>query len=269
MDTKTCNKCNVSQPKDNFYKNKHTKDGLFGECSSCIKQYRKKCRENKSEETKKMDSLKRSAKKRNMSLDDVIKEDNIINEAKRLNMKYCYDCLRVLDKSSFGKLKISSDGLNTTCKECRSAVTRDYYSNNVESITNQKMGYFTNNKKKILDRHVKYVKRRKDEDIMFRLSMNVRGRLKSYLRSIGVSPNLSKPTQEMVGCSPQELRDHLQSKFIDDMSWDNYGYRGWHLDHIIPLASAKTKEEVIKLNHYTNLQPMWGVDNMKKGGRSI
>jgi hypothetical protein len=265
MEYKTCNRCNVSQSKDNFYKNKNTKDGLINQCTSCLKKHR----EGKSEETKRMERLRKSSKKRNMSLDDVIKEDNLINEAKRLNMKYCYDCLRVLDKSSFGKLRISSDGLNTTCKECRSAVTRGYYSKNVESITNQKIEYYTNNKEKILVRQVKYVKRRSNEDAMFRLTINVRHRLKSYLKSIGVSPNLSKSTAEMIGCTPQELRDHIESKFVDDMSWDNYGYRGWHIDHIVPLSSAKTKEDVIRLNHHMNLQPMWGVDNMRKGSRTI
>jgi hypothetical protein len=53
------------------------------------------------------------------------------------------------------------------------------------------------------------------------------------------------------------------------MSWDNYGFRGWHIDHIVPLSSAKTKDEAVSLNHYTNLQPLWGVDNMKKGKKIL
>ena len=73
----------------------------------------------------------------------------------------------------------------------------------------------------------------------------------------------------MVGCSPQSLREHIESKFAGGMSWDNYGVNGWHLDHIIPLASAKNKEEIIKLNHYTNLQPLWAIENLKKGSQII
>ena len=56
---------------------------------------------------------------------------------------------------------------------------------------------------------------------------------------------------------------------VDGMSWDNYGRDGWHIDHIIPLSSTKIKEEIIKLNHYTNLQPLWATDNLKKGSKIL
>jgi hypothetical protein len=49
------------------------------------------------------------------------------------------------------------------------------------------------------------------------------------------------------------------------MSWYNYRYNGWHIDHIIPLATAKTLDDLILLSHYTNLQPLWSKDNFKKG----
>lgn len=52
------------------------------------------------------------------------------------------------------------------------------------------------------------------------------------------------------------------------MNWDNYGLNGWHLDHIEPLSNAKTEEDVMRLNHYTNLRPLWGEDNIKKSNHS-
>ena len=73
---------------------------------------------------------------------------------------------------------------------------------------------------------------------------------------------------EILGCSFNELKTHLESKFEPWMNWDNRGLIkngefniGWDIDHIIPLSSAKTEEEIIKLNHYTNLQPLCSMIN--------
>lgn len=65
------------------------------------------------------------------------------------------------------------------------------------------------------------------------------------------------------------MRNYLENKFIDGMTWDNKGFYGWHIDHIIPLSSAKTEEEIYKLCHYSNLQPLWAEDNMKKGDKIL
>jgi len=65
------------------------------------------------------------------------------------------------------------------------------------------------------------------------------------------------------------LKKYLEDKFSEGMTWDNKGFYGWHIDHIIPLSSAKNEEDIIRLSHYTNLQPLWGKDNMKKGNKVI
>ena len=66
----------------------------------------------------------------------------------------------------------------------------------------------------------------------------------------------------MIGLHPIDLKNYIENKFTEGMSWDNYGK--WHIDHIIPLNSAKTEEEIIKLCYYTNLQPLWASDNIRK-----
>jgi hypothetical protein len=65
------------------------------------------------------------------------------------------------------------------------------------------------------------------------------------------------------------LKKYIESKFKEGMSWDNYGVYGWHLDHIIPLSSAKNEEELKSLCHYTNLQPLWAFDNLSKFNKII
>ena len=109
------------------------------------------------------------------------------------------------------------------------------------------------------------MKDRKSSDPIFRLTLNIRTRLRVYIKGLKKQGKISKSVINIVGCTPEKLKEHIESKFVDNMSWDNYGYRGWHLDHIIPLCTAKTIEEVYSLNHYTNLQPLWAIDNMKKG----
>jgi hypothetical protein len=73
----------------------------------------------------------------------------------------------------------------------------------------------------------------------------------------------------LLGCSYREFVIYLEQKFIHGMSWENYGLYGWHIDHIIPLSSAQDQEELEKLCHYTNLQPLWAKDNLVKGDKIL
>lgn len=72
-------------------------------------------------------------------------------------------------------------------------------------------------------------------------------------------------TQQILGCTYKEFKIHIENQFTEGMSWDNRSE--WHLDHITPVSWGKTEEEIIALNHYTNFQPLWAIDNMKKGNR--
>lgn len=105
------------------------------------------------------------------------------------------------------------------------------------------------------------VKAKRKSDPMFRLRCACTDRVRQYLKG------RRKSTMEIVGISIGELRNYLEIKFLPGMSWDNYGRYGWHVDHIIPLASAKNKEEIIRLCHYSNLQPLWAADNISKGAK--
>jgi hypothetical protein len=100
--------------------------------------------------------------------------------------------------------------------------------------------------------------------------LNPMYKLESYLRSrvyIVLKRNGFKKKTRMyflLGTDYQTVKAHIESQFTEGMTWENYGLYTWHIDHKIPLASAKTEEELLKLFHYTNLQPLWAKDNLSK-----
>lgn len=108
-----------------------------------------------------------------------------------------------------------------------------------------------------------YAKERRAKDVNFKLRGNLANRINYALRHGG---SKSAKTCEMLGCSIEKLKDHLESQFAEGMTWENYGLNGWHVDHIRPCASfdLTLDEEQKKCFHYTNLQPMWAEDNIQK-----
>lgn len=105
-----------------------------------------------------------------------------------------------------------------------------------------------------------YARNRLKNDPIVRLRYRLSDRIRKQLKKSGYVKH--EKTTELLGCTIVELREYLSGKFTAGMSWDNYGK--WHIDHIIPLAAAKTEEEIIMLWHYTNLQPLWAIDNLLK-----
>lgn len=116
-----------------------------------------------------------------------------------------------------------------------------------------------------------YRNKRKSYDPLYKLTQAMRARMSSFFRrsELGKSGKIRKrkATIEMLGADFKTVFKHIESQFTDGMSWDKYGQFGFHIDHIIPLCSARNEEELLKLMHYTNLRPLWAKDNHKKGGR--
>lgn len=110
-----------------------------------------------------------------------------------------------------------------------------------------------------------YFKNRKKTDPLFKLSINIRSRTGLAFKNKGLRKKSN--TKDMLGCSFEEMREHLVSQFTDGMTLENYGE--WHIDHIIPLSSAKSEKELISLAHYKNLQPLWAEDNLIKGNKIL
>jgi hypothetical protein len=110
------------------------------------------------------------------------------------------------------------------------------------------------------------IKRRK-VDPEYKLLTNIRTRVN---RAIATGFKTGS-TVEMLGCSIPELKRHLESKFTEGMNWDNYGRFGWHIDHIIPCSAfnISDKKEQFKCFHFSNLQPLWAEDNLKKHAKIL
>ena len=150
-------------------------------------------------------------------------------------------------------------------RDARNARVSRFYKNNPEKIAEYREKYLSKDAVKSSRRTWarERARERRSTDIDYVLRQNLRSRMHHALRSKKLRK--SSKTFEAVGCSPGELRAYIEGKFLSGMTWENYGE--WHIDHVIPLASAKDYEELVKLSHYTNLQPLWALDNIKKGAK--
>jgi len=187
-----------------------------------------------------------------------------------MEAKICTKCKIPQEFNKFGKDKMGKNGLNSICKNCIKLYNRErtkkglksdslsYYYNNIDKVKTQRKIYYENNKQKIKEYIKSWRNKKRKNDDFFRLSSNIRSSIGSSFRE----RNLSKTskTVNILGCSIQELRIHIEEKWESWMNWGNYALYngelnyGWDLDHIIPISTAKTKEDLIRLNHYTNLQ---------------
>ncbi len=197
-----------------------------------------------------------------------------------MEIKICSKCGIEKDISEFYKNKDSLDGLRSNCKECQNKNSTNWRKNNHKEYKNIHKKFLeknpgisyeyqkkwnNKNKDKVKEYRSNYLKDRYHQDVLFKIKTNYRNRLKDIFRDTGfIKINRSI---DYLGCDIEFLKKYLENQFIDGMTWDNKGFYGWHIDHIIPLSLAKTEEEIYKLCHYTNLQPLWAKDNMSKGSK--
>lgn len=161
-------------------------------------------------------------------------------------------------------------------KESISLKQKLYKENNPEKVKATKKKWRDNNKVqankassdwgKLNSEKINAQRRQKrKDDVLFKLKGNLRTLLGNAFRRKGFSKN--NKAYEILGCSFEKLKYHIESKFESWMSWENYGkYNGasnygWDIDHILPLSNAESEEQMKKLNHYTNLQPLCSFTN--------
>ena len=138
-------------------------------------------------------------------------------------------------------------------------VHNEYRAANRERARAWNKKYRDANKKKIMDK----LRERRRNDPFRRLRDAIRGSIRAYL---GSKKTRRGSTFEIVGCTPDFLRGHLEKQFKPGMTWENYGSH-WHVDHRIPLASGNSPEEIKGLSHWTNLQPLEALENIIKSDK--
>ncbi len=181
-----------------------------------------------------------------------IKKTNTIEFKDGIDLSKCFDCNKVLNLEDqkrhirYGKY----------CKDClilrKRAYKADYKKLNSEKTSAQKS---------------KYKRNRMKRDVTFKILHRLRTRILLVLHG----KRKADSSMNLLGCSAEDLKKHLEDQFKDDMSWDNYGIKGWHIDHIKPCASFDLSviEEQKKCFHFTNLQPLWWHENLSKSDKII
>lgn len=135
---------------------------------------------------------------------------------------------------------------------------------NAEHIRDQRKEWKTQNATHVLEyRRARYHKM-KDTDTEYRILRIFRGRITAALKK--QRGQRAKKSMDLLGCTIATARSHIESQFQPGMSWDNHGHHGWHIDHIIPCAAfdLTDPDQQAMCFHYTNLQPLWALDNMSK-----
>lgn len=178
-------------------------------------------------------------------------------------MKKCYMCQLIKSFDEFHKDKSRYDGLNHRCKDCNRIHRANCYIKNKDKETKKVKEY--NQKPETKLRKNQIQRYRTKFDMHYRMRKNISRRIIHAIKDNSKSIS----TMEYIGCSIEYLKDYLQSKFQNGMTWENYGK--WHIDHIRPCASfdlTDIEQQKICFN-YKNLQPLWAEDNFKKGCKII
>lgn len=217
-----------------------------------------------------------------------------------MGTKVCKACGVEKILEDFHKDKTCLGGRQTQCKACLNARRKErYYANhaqerdrdaayraanpekvregyrrwNAENREHRK-AYREANKEVIAARNAEYFQRVKADraekarqkyrdDPMYALKCQLRSRTRLAIKAKGFTKQ--SRIRQILGCDDVTLIRHIESLFVEGMTWENRGE--WHVDHKIPLAKARTEEELLALCHFTNLQPLWAADNFAKGGR--
>lgn len=177
-------------------------------------------------------------------------------------MKTCTKCNIEKPLLDFYSHPKTQDGKQSSCKKCCIKTQLPHTKRYFEKYPEKSKGNPEKSKQ--------WRKNQKRINPLFKLRENISSLMcNSFKRACKGNYSKYSKSSEILGCTIQEFIEHLQSHFKPGMTLENHGQGEgkWNIDHIIPISSAKTEDEIYKLNHYTNLQPLWWKENMAKGAK--
>jgi len=244
IEKKKCSTCLHGYPanSDFFNNSKNGKknsrgEGLKSECRTCQSNYRKQYYQKNKNKEKERGLKDYYDNKSERSLSHQKWKDENQDKIRERSKKYYYGHQEELKKKSLDWATRNKDRKAETLKEWKR--------NHRSEIRN-------------------YEKQKWDNDPNFKMARVLRNRMRHAVKSQGCAKK--GHLRDMIGCSISFFKQHIESQFQDGMTWENYGRRGWHIDHIRPcssfnLTSEKDQKECF---HYSNTQPLWEKDNLSK-----
>lgn len=188
------------------------------------------------------------------------------------NQKYREECAECFQKKGKARHERSPEKDNersrlwrTNHPERLAELSRRWYEGNIERTKETNRAWKIKNLKRHRAAQYAWKKKPGKTQEKLRLANTLRGRIRAALAGVCKAA----PTMTLLGCSIEFLREHLEKQFRPGMTWGNYGYKGWWVDHIKPCAKFDLTDPAQQREcfHYTNLQPLWWLDNIKKGAK--
>ncbi len=175
-----------------------------------------------------------------------------------VSTKTCVDCKN--EREKIRPLRV----LTKTQLEIKKVLSKKYRQESPEKCALNSKKSYLKHKKKRNEWSLQYRNKRMIVDDNYALKIRVQSLVNQALRVRLISKQ--SRTMQIIGCSLDEFKLHIERQFLDNMTWENRS--DWHIDHIVPLASAKTEQDVIALNHFSNLRPLWATENLAKGAKN-
>ena len=211
---------------------------------------------NKEHRLKNIDKYKERDKNRYLK-----NKDRLLEQMKKYHKEYYSKEENIKKRKERSSKSYYKNKHNPETIERRRKNAKAYRDRNSEKLNKLSRKYYKENRERLIEQKLEYYANNENACIAKKLRENIRTKFRSQ------NQRKNRSTMELLGVSILHASKHLEKKFQPGMSWDNHGE--WHIDHIIPCASfdlTKPSEQK-KCFHYTNLQPLWARENLKKGAR--